>query len=198
VGISISDALFTRTQQRVLGVIFGWPERSFLTTEVIARAAAGRGGVQRELARLTESGLITVTRVGNQRHYRANPHSPIFEELRGIVMKTSGLADPIRDALKPLARRVELAVLFGSIAKGTAHAASDVDLLLVADKLTLEQAFKYIAPAEREIGRKVNVTLYTRDEYRRRRTSRSPFLDKVLAGEHLVLMGSIDDTPATR
>lgn len=197
-GTSLSDALFTRTQQRVLGVLFGQPERTFLTTEVIARATAGRGGVQRELARLTESGLITVTRVGNQRHYRANPDSPIYEELRRIIMKTSGLADPIRDALKPLARRIELAVLFGSVAKGTAHAASDVDLLLVSDNLTLEQTFKYMAPAEREISRKINVTLYTPDEYRRRRASRSPFLGKVLSGEHLVLMGNVDGTPETR
>ncbi|MBX9811154.1 MAG: hypothetical protein K2Y16_06015 [Burkholderiales bacterium] len=86
----MAGALFTATQQRVLGLLFGQPERSFFATELIALARAGSGAVQRELQRLAESGFVTVTRIGNQKHYQANRAAPIFEELRGMVLKTLG------------------------------------------------------------------------------------------------------------
>jgi predicted nucleotidyltransferase len=191
-GTSLSDALFTQTQQRVLRILFGNPARSFLATEVIRQAAAGRGGVQRELARLVESGLVTLTPIGNQKHYRANPDSPVFEELCAIVMKTSGLAEPLRAALAPLAKRIQLALIYGSVARGEEHARSDVDLLVVADDLPLEKLFARLAPVERKLGRKINPTLYTSEEYQRRRKARNAFLEKILARDHLTLIGTID------
>ncbi|WP_456372258.1 winged helix-turn-helix domain-containing protein, partial [Thiolapillus sp.] len=103
---NLADALFTATQQRVLALLFGEPGRSFYTYELIDRIGAGSGAVQRELKRLAESGLVTVKRIGNQKHYQANPDSPVFEELCGLVRKTVGLAGPIREALEPLADRV--------------------------------------------------------------------------------------------
>lgn len=89
---SLADALFSATQQRVLALLFGQAERSFFTNELIGLVGAGSGAVQRELRRLVESGLVTVTRLGSQKHYQANPAAPIFEELRGIVTKTLGSA----------------------------------------------------------------------------------------------------------
>src|SRR4051795_84855 len=99
---SLADALFTKTQQRVLRVLFGHPERSFYASELIRDAGTGSGAAQRELARLENSGLIVATRIGHQRHYQANAASPLFTELRNIVLKTVGLAEPLRDALKPV------------------------------------------------------------------------------------------------
>ena len=195
---SLSDALFSQTQKRVLAVLFGDPSRAFSTTEVIRRVAGGRGGVQRELARLAESGLVTVTPIGNQRHYRANRSSPIFDELCAIVMKTSGLGEPLRAALDPLAARIDLAVVYGSIARGEEQAVSDIDLLIVAHDLSMEELFAALAPVEQTLGRKVHPAVYTREEYRRRVASRSPFLQKVLAGKHIVLMGNIDADPGAR
>ena len=96
---SLADALFTSTQQRVLGLLFGEPGRSFYTSELTDRIGAGSGAVQRELKRLAESGLVTVRRIGNQKHYQANPDSPIYEELCSLVRKTVGLAKPVRKAL---------------------------------------------------------------------------------------------------
>src|SRR5213080_81472 len=87
--VGIADALFTKVQQRVLGILFGNPGRSFYANEVIALAGSGTGAVQRELTRLEAAGLLTVTRLGNQKHYRANTATPVFEELRGLVLKTS-------------------------------------------------------------------------------------------------------------
>lgn len=101
--VGLADALFTSTQQRVLGLLFGQPGRSFFATELIALTGSGSGAVQRELKRLASSGLVTVTRIGNQKHYQANDTSPVFEELRSLIIKTVGLADPIRQVLAPLA-----------------------------------------------------------------------------------------------
>jgi hypothetical protein len=97
----IADALFSKVQQRVLAVLFGNPGRSFYANEVIGLAGSGTGAVQRELARLEAAGLVTVTRIGKQKHYQANAAAPVFEELRGLVLKSTGLVDVMRDALIP-------------------------------------------------------------------------------------------------
>ena len=106
---SLADALFTKTQQRVVGAIFGQPERSFYASELIREAGTGSGAAQRELAKLEESGLIVARRIGRQKHYQANAASPLFSELRSIVLKTVGLAEPLRDALKPLSKAIRAA-----------------------------------------------------------------------------------------
>lgn len=180
---SMASTLFTATQQRVLGLLFGQSERSFFATEIISLAGAGSGAVQRELQRLGESGLVTVTRVGNQKHFQANQAAPIFEELRGMALKMFGPADALRTALAPLVNRLHAAWLYGSIAKGSARAQSDIDVLIVADDLTLEKVYAALAPAEKKLGRMVSPTLYTVKEFERRRASGNAFLTKVLAGE---------------
>jgi predicted nucleotidyltransferase len=193
---SLADALFSQTQQRVLGILYGDPERSFFATEIIRRAGSGRGSVQRELERLVDSGLAVVTPIGNQKHYRANREAPIFAELRSIILKTSGLAEPLRDALAPLANKIELALVYGSVARGEAHAGSDVDLLVVARDVTLEQLYTRLAPAEQIIGRPIRPTLLTPAELQHRRAARNPFIEKVLSGETIPLIGSVNAATA--
>jgi len=188
----MADALFTSTQQRVLGFLFGQPDRSFFVTELVALVDSGRGAVQRELERLADSGLVVVTKVGNQKHYQANKDSPLFEELRSIISKTVGLHEPLRAALESLADRISLAMIYGSIAKGREKAASDVDLLIVADKLTLEEVYSALGPVEKLLDRRVNPTLYTSKEFRQRRKAKNPFLTRVLDGQTITLLGSID------
>ena len=194
--LSLADGLFPRTKQRLLSILFGQPDRPFTMAELIALVGSGSGAVQREIDRLVASGLVTVTVVGRQKTYQANRASPIFEELCGIVEKTAGIAEVLRDCLGALGEAVQFAVLYGSIAKETASAASDIDLLLVADGLTLEEVLTAIEPAERRLGRRVSPTLYTPEEFRNRRRSGHPFLTKVLAGTHVVLLGSEDDLAA--
>src|SRR5665811_2106352 len=138
---SLADALFSTTQQRVFGLLFGQPDRSFYATEMIGLAGVGSGGVQRELARLAQSGLVTVRPVGNQRHYQANPEAPIYAELCGIVRKTFGMADPLRLALTPLAAQIKCAFVFGSIAKRQDSASSDIDLMVISDSLGYADTF---------------------------------------------------------
>ena len=193
---SVADALFTATQQRVLSLLFGQPERSFFTKELIDLAGGGSGAVQRELARLQQSGLVVQTVLGNQKHYQANVQAPIFAELRGIVSKMLGPADALRQALAPIADEVRLALLYGSVAKRSDTAHSDFDLLLVSDTLTLEQVYAALAPAEQQLGRPVSPTLYTSAEFRKRLEQGNPFLTKILAGNTIALIGDKDAVAA--
>ena len=191
-GASLADALFTSTQQRVLALLFGQPNRSFFVTELVALADSGSGAVQRELARLAQSGLVTVTKVGNQKHYQANNDSPLFKELCSIINKTVGLQEPVRAALDSLADKISLALIYGSIAKQSDTAASDVDLLLVSNQLTLEEIYSTLAPVEKLLDRSVNPTLYTQKEFDQRRKTKNTFVSRVLNGPTIILIGSID------
>jgi hypothetical protein len=124
------------TKQRVIGLLFGHPERSFYVSEIVNRARGGTGIVLRELVRLEKSGLVSVRQVGNQRHYQANPGSPLFEELRSIIDKTVGLVGPLGAALRPLGPRIAAAFVYGSVAKKSDTARSDIDLMIISDQLT--------------------------------------------------------------
>jgi predicted nucleotidyltransferase len=190
---SLADALFSGTQQRVLGLIFGQPQRSFYATELIGLTAAGSGAVQRELARLAQSGLVTVHPVGNQKHYQANPDSPIYAELCGIAQKTVGLAEPLREALAPLAKKIVAAFVYGSVAKRKDTAASDIDLMLVSDKLTYADLFAALEEVGARLGRPVNPTLLTRKELAKRIAEDNSFVTRVLGQPKLWLIGGEHD-----
>ncbi len=195
---SLADALFTTTQQRVLALLYGQPSRSFFLSELVDITGSGSGAVQREVARLYTSGLVTVRRVGRQKHYQANPECPVFEELRALVRKTVAMVEPIRRALAPLAERIALALLYGSVAKGTDTANSDIDLLVVADGLLLDELYSTLAPVEASLARKISPMLYTRRDFAERRTEEHFFVTDVLENDHLVLMGSMDDAAQRR
>ena len=190
--MSISDALFTSTQQRVLGALFGQPDRSFFVTQIMELANSGRGAVQRELGRLLKGGLVSVRMMGTQKHYQANPESPLFDELCGIIQKTVGLAGPIREALESLPELPTLALIYGSVAKRTDTSGSDIDLLVVSDNAELEQIYAALMPVERVLARPISLTLYTASEYQRRLDEGNPFLGRVLDGPVINLIGSVD------
>ena len=193
---SLSSALFSNTQQRVLAFLFGQPERSFFATELIGLAGGGSGAVQRELKRLDESGLVMVTRLGNQKHYQANPQSPIFAELRGIVQKTVGLAEPLRTALMPYTKKIVAAFVYGSVAKRNDTAQSDIDLMVVSDTLEYSDLFGALEQAATALGRTINPTIYTRQEFARRVKQKNAFLTRVLAQPKLWLIGGEDELAA--
>jgi predicted nucleotidyltransferase len=187
--IGIASALFSGTQQKVLGLLFGQPDRSYLMTEIIARSGGGSGGVQRELARLEACGLVEVERVGRQSHYRANSASPIFAELTALVRKTVGLVDPLREALHPLRDQIELALVYGSVARGEAKANSDVDVLVVSDSLMPEDIFHVLSSVEQMLSRSIHPTLLKHSEFERRRRQSGSFVQRVLGGQVEWLIG---------
>jgi predicted nucleotidyltransferase len=189
---SLIDALFTATQQKMLRVFFGNPDRKFFATEVINLAGGGSGAIQRELAAFAETGLLRVEQVGKQKYFQANPSSPIFNELRQITLKTVGLAEPLREALRKTGVTIDLALVYGSVAKGTDTASSDIDLLVVSDSLSLEELYEKLEPAESLLSRKISPTLYSVFEFKKKVKAKNPFIQKVLAGDHITLIGDED------
>src|SRR5215218_3064732 len=145
---AIASALFTPVQQRVLGLLFGQPHRRFQSAELIRLVGSGTGAVHRQLQRLERAGLVTVSHDGNQKYYAARKDAPVFPELRGLVVKTVGIVEPLRAALAPIADDVDLAFVFGSVAKGSERAGSDIDLLVVTDKLAYADLYSALAAAE--------------------------------------------------
>lgn len=190
--LGLADALFSGTQQRVLGLLFGQPGRSFYATELIGLTGAGSGAVQRELARLAQTGLITVRPLGNQKHYQANPQSPLFDELCGIAQKTVGLAEPLRNALSKAASQIQAAFVFGSVAKREDTATSDIDLMVVSDTLSHGDLFGVLETTSTHLGRQVNPMILTRKELTKRVKDNEAFVTRVLSQPKIWLIGGED------
>lgn len=177
---SIGDALFTKTQQRLLALLYGQPDQSFYLNELVRLAQGGRGAISRELSKLSDAGLVTVTKQGNQNHYQANSANPIYQELKLIVQKTFGIADLIRTALSPLANQLEQAFIYGSVAKGEAHATSDVDVMLVGNDLSYGDIMEMLAPVEDQLQRSINPTVYSPEDFAKRIAEQQSFVTRVL------------------
>jgi predicted nucleotidyltransferase len=190
---SIGDALFTKTQQRVLGLLFGKPDKTFYTNEIVRRANMGRGTVQRELDRLVSAGLLAVFREGNQLHYQANARNPVYSELVGIVRKTFGVVDVIREALQPVDDQIELAFVYGSLAKGTDVKGSDIDLLLVGKKLAYSDIIEMLMPVEEVLQRAINPAIYSPADFKKALKDGGSFLIRVMEQPKLMVKGVIDD-----
>lgn len=193
---NLSDALFSTTQQRVLTCLFGEPGRSATVSELIHTTGAGSGAVQRELARLAGSGLLTVEQIGNQKLYRANPASPIHDELVSIVRKTFGLAAPLRTALAPMSARIHVAFVYGSVAKRSDTATSDIDLMLVSDELSYPEVMAALHPTIERLGREISPTILSRTELRKRIRDGGSFITRVLQQPKLWLFGGEHDLAA--
>lgn len=186
---SIADALFSKVRQRVLAVLFLAPDRSFYTNEVIGLAQSGAGAVQRELADLAAAGLLTVRKQGNQKHFQANAASPVFTELRALVLKTMGLADVLRTALLPIAPQISLAFVFGSMAKQQDTSASDIDVLLVSDTLGYGDVFAALEPASQTLGRPINPAIYSTSDFKARQLDDNAFINRVMKQPKIWLIG---------
>lgn len=191
---TVADALFPKVRQRVLGVLFGTPDRSFYTNEVIGLAQSGAGAVQRELADLAAAGLLTIRQQGNQKHYQANAATPVFAELRGLVLKTMGLADVLRAALAPLAPQIAKAFVFGSMAKQQDTAQSDVDLLVVSNTLGYGDVFAALEAASQTLGRTISPALYTAADFQARQQGDNAFINRVMQQPKIWLIGQEEST----
>ena len=187
--MSISAALFSDSQARLFRWLFGQPERSYHLSELRRLSGLGSASLQRELSRLVDAGLILSERVGNLRRFQANQQSPVYTELVALTRKTLG-ADPLlREALQPIAARLETAFIYGSVAKQTDTAESDIDLMLVGEDLSLNEILTLLLPLETQLGRKINPNCYTQSEYARRLAEPDSFVNRVLAQPILPLIG---------
>lgn len=194
-GPGLGDVLFSKTQRQVLGLLFGNADRSYFANEIVRHAGVGIGSVQRELEKLAGAGLLSVTQIGNQKHYQANRAAPIFPELRGIVLKTFGLAEVLREALAAFANQIKVAFVYGSVAKASDTASSDIDLMIVAPNLSYSEVVAHLANSETQLARNINPTLYKPADFARKLAADNNFLKKVLDQPKIFLIGAEDDLP---
>ncbi len=190
-GMTIAAALFTDSQSRLYVWLFGQPERAYHQNELRRLTGLGSASLQRELNRLTTAGLVNAQAVGNQRHFQANPQSPVYAELVALTRKTLGVVPVLRNALQPLLLNLKSAWVYGSVAKQTDTAHSDIDVMLVGNDLLLGQVLAILEPAEAQLGRKINPSCYSPQEFDRRRAEPDSFVNRVLSQP---LMSLIEDT----
>ena len=191
-GQSVSELLFGKTRQGVLGLLFGNPDRDFYQQEIAQAAGTRLSAVQRELSSLAAAGLIKATKRGNRVYYHANRQAPIFPELAGMVRKTVGVAGVLRGVLGPLQDRIVVAFVFGSVATGTATAKSDVDLLVVGD-VGLRDLAPLLPAAREALGRELNPVTVSPREWAERLGTGDHFMASVASGEKLFVTGDEDE-----
>lgn len=188
----LATLLFGSYRRRVLELLLLHPDSAYHVREIARLTGTSAGTLHKELAKLADAGLLSRQRVGNQVRYAAELACPIYEELAAILRKTSGLADVLADALSSLTGRLQLAFVFGSVARGEAQAGSDVDVMLVGN-LEFADVVRVLHPLQQTLGREINPAVYAPDEFRRKATAGAPFLKLVLAHPKLFLIGNDDD-----
>jgi DNA-binding transcriptional ArsR family regulator len=189
---SALDALFPKTRQGILAATLVQPEKVWYVSELARRMGVPSSSLQRELQELTNAGILKSYRQGRMVYYRANSDSPLFPELRGLLLKTSGLVDVLRDALKPVAGRITLAFVYGSIASSQERSESDVDLMVIGSVSPADLALP-LRTAREQLGREINPTVYSVTEFKRKRDAKDHFLSQVLTGPRLIVLGSEND-----
>ncbi|MCP4656079.1 MAG: ArsR family transcriptional regulator [bacterium] len=186
---SAAVALFPGTRRGLLGLLYGQPDNAFYLREIAARLGAGMGQVQRELERLSTAGILRRFEQGRHVYFQANRGSPVFEELHGLVVKTVAGKDLLRQALTELADRIEVAFVFGSVARGEDRAESDLDLLVVGE-VSLQEVVTAIAPLQQTLGREINPMVYPAEEIRSKLEDEHHFLTTVLADKKIFVVGT--------
>lgn len=185
----LEQLLGSRLRAKLLGWLFSHPGERFFVRQLAVLLGEDSTNLSRELARLAEWRIITGSREGQQKFFQVNTDAPVFPELRGLVLKTSGLGDLIRESLAPLADRIHVALVFGSLAAGKADTASDVDLLVVGD-VSLRELVEALSPIQNRLGREVNPMVYPVPEFREKLGQGHRFLTSVMEGPKLFLIGS--------
>src|SRR3989441_1005926 len=188
----LADLLFGRTRGAILALLYGHTDQSFYTRQIAREVDASVGAVQRELENLSKVGLIVRKSVGSQVFHQANRDAPIFREMQALVNKTTGVFSVLRSALHPLAKRVLVAFVYGSVAREQETAQSDVDLMVVG-KATLDEVLSRFSTVEKSIGRPVNPTVYSIAEFKSRLANGNHFLSAVLKGQKAFLLGDEDE-----
>ena len=191
----VVSPLFSQVQARLLGTLFSAPDRQFQGNELIRLTDAGTGATHRQLQRFSAAGLLTVNTIGSQKFYQANRGSPIFQELRSIVLKTVGLGEPLRRALEPLRAEVLAAFVFGSMAQGTGTDKSDIDLMVLSDSLDYSQIFDALQNVEPTLGRRINPTIMSSEQWNEKRGDPNSFVSRVARGPRIWVTGDDADMP---
>lgn len=190
--LPLMDLLFAGTRQRVLAQLLLQPDTSFHLRELARLTGSNPGTLARELDKLTEAGLLLRTEQGNQRHYRANPRCPLFDDLAGLFRKTHGAVPILREALLPLAARIRVALVFGSVARGAESAGSDIDVLVLGE-VGFAELVQALHPLQQRLGREINPVLYAPAEFQARARNGDAFARELLDKPKVFLTGDKDE-----
>lgn len=194
-GDGIASALLGKTRRAVFALLFCHSDQPYYLRQIARAVGAGQGAVQRELARLVRAGLVVRTRQGSQVFFQANREAPVFEELRGLMVKTAGVADVLRAVLTDVSNRIEAAFIYGSMAQGTENANSDVDVMVIGD-VSFGEVIDAVHPAEASLTREVNPTVYPLAEALAKISAKDHFITTVMKGPKIFLVG--DDRELAR
>ena len=184
----LAELLGSGLRAKIIGWLFTHPDEDFFVRQLESLLGEDSTNLSRELARLERLGILTCLARGRQKHYRANPSCPIHAELRSIASKTAGLTDILKELLKPLSAKIIVAFVYGSQARGTSQAASDVDLIVVG-KVGFGEVVAALQPAQEKLGREVNPTVYAKAEFRAKLAEGHHFVKSVMEGPKLFLIG---------
>jgi predicted nucleotidyltransferase len=190
--VNLADLLFGAYRRDVLALLYTHPTESYHVREIARLTRRPANTLYRELALLAQAGVLLRRPIGNQVHYQANAACPIYEELRAILRKTAGIGDVLREALAPLAGRIKLAFVYGSIASGEERARSDVDVMIIGD-VKFEEAVNMLFPAQEKLRREINSHVYWSDEFARALNEKQAFIERILAGPKIFLIGDADE-----
>lgn len=197
VGDVAADALFGRSRRAILALLFGQSGHAFYLRQIAHLTGLAVGSVQRELANLVSAGIVERRPEGPQVYFRANEQSPIYPELVGLVTKTSAVAEPLRAALAPLAKKkmILIAFVYGSIATGKQRSSSDIDLMIIG-RASLKELVPRLRRAQEQLGREINPTTYEPEEFRQRLVAGEHFLNRVIQTPRIMVIGSEDELAA--
>ena len=183
------SVLFDKTRRNLLALLFTHADQAYYLRELARQTGSGMGAVQREVRKLSEAGILRREVRGRQVYYQANPDCPVFAELKGLVVKTLGVADVLRAALRPLSGRVRVALVYGSFARGREKSGSDVDLMVVGEA-GFAEVVAALSPAQEALGREINPSVYPVAEFRAKVAAGHYFLKRVLQGPRVWVVGS--------
>jgi DNA-binding transcriptional ArsR family regulator len=189
------DRLFPRTRQAILIATLLQPDRWWYLSDLAKHLGVRPSSLQRELAALTSAEILRQRRDGNRVYFQANPDCPFLAELQGLLVKTAGMVDALREALAPFTKRIDWAFVYGSVARAEELAASDVDLMVIG-KIGLAELAPALRRAEKRLSRAVNPTLYSRVEFGTKLRARDHFLRSVLDGAKLFILGDSHELAA--
>lgn len=185
-------ALISKSHRRILEVLFLEPNKPWYRSELARKLGVRPSTIQRPLTGLVDAGVLDARPDGNRLYYEVNLQSPIYAELRGLVVKTSGLVQVVADALGRLAEEIDLAFIYGSVARGEENASSDVDLLLVGS-IGLAALALPLREARERLGREVNASVYAPAEFAKKARDKKHFVSRVLDNPRLFVVGTEDD-----
>jgi predicted nucleotidyltransferase len=188
----LTDFLLGPFRTRVLSALLLHPDTAWHARELARRIGALPGSTSRELVKLADVGILLRHPIGNQVHYRANRDCPVFQELAGMLRKTSGLTMVLADALQPIADHIQCALVFGSVARGEEHAHSDVDVLVLGE-IGFADVIQALHPAQEDVRREINPVVYRIDDFRAKLASSNTWAREVVEKPKLFLIGNADD-----